>query len=291
MIFFLDKAGKLERKTAFPVKVSRVYSCDWRNFPVLPQDYIHQQYSIILRYDSDSRLCTDRINGQVMGIPFPNAVFKIPGMKIRITEDSPRSAIGFSYSSEVIELLRSWEMLPKKPFLPLSLNAELKRLIGEFNKFTRTYLTLNAPGDWIDSICFDILREIMRSQQECQLKNRIPEIRIREVELYFQHNFDKKLDLDAVAEMFNFSHTSFYQYWKNTYHITPHQYIEKLKLRAAAFRLLQSKEPLSLIAEELQFPKTSIFYRKFREYFHTTPAEFRKNRDHWKKVLSESSME
>jgi len=291
MVFFFGEAGKLKRKTSFPIKVLRLYSCDWKNYPVLLQDYIHQQYSVVLRYDSDSKLCMDKINGQVMGIPFPNVVFKIPGMKIRITESSPRSTIGFSYSAEVFELLQSWKMLPKEPFLPLSVNTELKRLIGEFNKFTRIYPTLNNPGDLIDSICFDILREIMYSQQGCLVKDRTPEIRIKEAELYFQHHYDKKLDIDAVAEMFAFSHTSFYQIWKNTYHITPHQYIDKLKLRAAAFRILQSSEPLSVISDELQFSGTAVFHRKFREYFHTTPAEFRKNRDHWKKVLAKSFTE
>ena len=285
MAFFFKQAGKLLRKTSFPIKVSRLYSCDWKHFPVVEDDYIHDQYSVVLRYDSDSKLCMDKINGQVMGIPFPNVVFKFPGMKIRITEDSPRSAIGFSYSAEVIELLHSWAMFPKEPFLPLSPSSELNRLIGDFIKFSRIYTTLSDPGDKIDSICFNILREIS-SQQDRPGRNLRPEIRIQEVELYFRHHYDEKLDMEAVADQFGFSHTSFYQNWKRIYHTTPHRYINELRLRSAAFRLLQSSQPLSVITEELQFPGTSYFHRKFREYFHTTPAEFRRNREHWKKELS-----
>lgn len=286
MAFFLEKAEKLTRRTSFPVKVSRLYSCDWKHFPVLKEDYIHSQHSIVVRYDSDSELCMDKINGRVMGIPFPNVVFKFPGMKIRITEDSPRSAIGFSYSADVVEMLHSWGMFPKEPFLPLSTSPELNRLIGEFNKFTRTYPTLNNPGDRIDSICFNILREIITARQDRRSRNRRPEIRIQEVELYFQHHYDEKLDMETVANQFGFSHTSFYQNWKKIYHTTPHNYVDELRLRSAAFRLLQSSQPLSTIAEELQFPGTSYFHRKFREHFHTTPAEFRRNREYWKKELS-----
>ena len=289
MSFFFGEAGKLDRKTAFPVKVLRLYSCDWKSFPVPTQDYIHQQYSVLLRYDSDSKLCMDKINGRVMAIPFPNVVFKIPGMKIRITEVSPRSVIGFSYSAEVFNLLRSWEMLPQEPFLPLSVNAELKRLIEEFNKFTHTYQTLSDPGDKIDSICFGILREIIHSQQGSPQANRTPISRIKEVELYFQHHYDEKLELTAIAEQFGFSHTSFYQYWKKIYHTTPHSYVDDLKIRSAAIRLLQSSRPLAVIAEELHFPGSSYFHRKFREHFHTTPAEFRRNREHWEKVLFPAS--
>lgn len=290
MAFFLWKAGKLDRETSFPVKVSRLYSCDWKHFAVTKRDYIHNQHSIVLRYDSDSKLCMDKINGRVMGIPFPNVVFKFPGMKIRITEDSPRSAIGFSYPAEVVELLHSWGMFPKEPFLPLTASPELKRLIGDFNKFTRIYPTLRNPGDRIDSICFNILREIISSRQNTLRRNRTPEIRIQEAELYFQHHYDEKLDMDAVADQFGFSHTSFYQNWKKIYHTTPHRYVDELRLRTAAFRLLQSSQPLSVIAEELQFPGTTYFHRKFREYFHTTPAEFRRNREHWKEELSRTSV-
>ena len=223
-----------------------------------------------------------------MGIPYPNVVFKFPGMKISFTDDSPRSTIGFSYPAEVIKLLHSWGMFPKEPFLPLTTTPELKRLIGEFIKLSRIYPTLTNPGDIIDRICFNILQEIVTSRPETQRKNRTSDIRIQEVELYFQHHYDEKIDMDAVADQFGFSHTSFYQNWKKIYHSTPHRYIEELRLREAAFRLLQSSQPLSVIAEELQFPGSSYFYRKFRKHFHTTPAEFRRNREHWQKVLSES---
>lgn len=287
MAFVFLNAEKLKRSTSFPVKVSRLYFCGWKRFQVSEQDYIYGQQEITLRYDSDSKVCMDKINGQVMGIPFPNVVFKFPGMKIRIADDSPRSAIGFSYSAEVIELLRSWGMFPTELFLPLTANSELKRLIGEFQKFTRTYPTLTAPGDRIDGICFGILREIMLSRQRTRIRNRTPEIRIKEVELYFRHHYDEKLDLDAVAEQFGFSHASFYQYWKKTYHTTPHHYVEELKLRAAAFALLHSGQSLAAIIQGLQFPGASAFHRKFREYFNTTPAEFRRNREHWKKELSQ----
>lgn len=286
MAFVFLKAEKLKRSTSFPVRVSRLYSCDWKQFPISEQDYIYGQQEITLRYDSDSKLCIDKINGQVMGIPFPNVVFKFPGMKIRIADNSPRSVIGFSYSAEVISLLRSWDMFPDEPFLPLPESVELNHLIGEFLKFTRIYPTLSYPGDWIDGICFNLLREILLFKQGGGVRNRAPEVRIREVELYFRHHYDEKLDLDAVAKQFGFSHASFYQYWKKTYHTTPHHYVDELKLRAAAFCLLHSGQSLAAIVKGLQFPGASSFHRKFRNHFHTTPAEFRRNREHWKKELS-----
>ena len=286
MAFFVSHAENLKRATAFPVKVSRLCAGNWKRIPAAGRDYIYDRQEITLRYDSAAKLCMDTIDGQVMGIPFPNVVFKSPGMKIRIGDEFPRSAVGFSYSDEVMALLRSWGMLPEEHFLPLPASAELKRLIGEFHKFTRIYPSLNCPGDWIDGICFGILREIMLSRQGGLTRSRTPEVRIQEVELYFQRHYDEKLDLDAVAAQFGFSRAPFYLYWKKIYHTTPHRYVEMLKLRAAALRLLRSEQPLASIVEELQFPCASSFYRKFRDHFHTSPAEFRRNREYWEKKLA-----
>ena len=287
MPFVFAGAENLKRSTAFPVKVARLYAADWKRFQVLKEDYVCGYQEITLRYDSDSSLCMDKIDGRIMGIRFPNVVFKFPGMRIRIDDDSPRSAIGFSYSPEVIELLRAWKMFPEEPFLPLPANAELKRLIGEFLKFTRIYPTLNDPGDRIDGICFDILREIMRSRLGSPVRNRTPEVRIKEAELYFQHHYDERPEPDAVAKQFGFSHTSFYQYWRQTHSISPHRYVNELKLRAAALALLRSGQPISEIAARFQFPGTASFHRKFRERFQATPAEVRRNREFWEKKLPE----
>ena len=278
-------AEELKRETSFPVKVSQLYICNWQRFPVVIPDYVFKQQQITLRYDSDSKMCMDTVNGKVMGIPFPNVIFKFPGMKIRIADNAPRSAVGFSYSEETIELLRSWGMFPKEPFLPLAETAELKRLLDEIHKFIRIYPAVTYPGDWLDSICFNILREIRFSRQEFLPENRSPEIRIQEIKLYFQQHYDEKLDLDAVAGMFGFSRASFYQHWKKMYHTTPHHYVDELKLRAAAFTLLRSNQPLSMISDELKFPGASSFYRKFRNHFHTSPAEFRRNREYWEKEI------
>ena len=107
MAFFLLKTENMKRNTSFPVTVSRLFSCDWRRFPTLRQDYIYKQYEITLRYDSSSKLCMDKINGQTMGLPFPNVVFKYPGMKIRIADDSPGAP-----SASVIRLRSSNSFVP-----------------------------------------------------------------------------------------------------------------------------------------------------------------------------------
>ena len=289
MGFIFFNARKLKRSSGFPVTVSRLYSCARRSFPLTEQSAVYGRYEVTLRLDSDHRFCRDEIDGRPMDIPFPNVVFKSPGMKIKLADGIPREAIGFSYSPEVIRLLRSWGLFPEKKFMPLPQTPEFQYWINAFRKFIRIYPALDSPGDRIDGICFNILREILFDRPDTPLRDQMPEVRINEAKLYLRQHFDEKLNLDDVADKFGFSHASFYQNWKKAFRISPHRYIEDRKLEAAAFALLQTKQPLSIIVREFAFSCATSFHRKFKERFGVTPAEFRRERERWEKCLDEFS--
>ena len=154
MSFVFIDAENARRGTNFPVNVSRLYTCPRRRFPYQEQNVVFDKYEITIRLDSDCRLCQDIIDDRVMNIPFPNVVFKSPGMRIRLAGETPREAIGFTYRAEHIALLRQWNMLPDCKFMPLRLTPELHGLFNQFRKFTMFYPTLSYPGDIIDGICF-----------------------------------------------------------------------------------------------------------------------------------------
>lgn len=277
-MLILTPLGKhFERETHFPLRVSGLFQCLRRRFLGKKQSMIYNKYEITLRLDSDTPLCMDEINGVPMKLPYPNVVFKTPGMKIRIGDDSPREAIGFSYPLEVISTLREWNMLPPEPFLALTLTPELQRLVNEFSKFMTFHSELSYPGDRIDSICFEILREILLNRRLPEPAKMLPEQRIDEVERYLQYHYDEEINLDELAHRFGFSHSGFYQCWKKLHDCTPLEYIARLKIKQAASELLQSRRSIAAIARKAGFTGTALFYRKFREQFQMTPGEFRKN--------------
>ena len=275
MIILTPPGEHFKRETGFPLRVSGLYLCPRRRFTEQEQTVVYNKYEITLRLDSDTPLCTDEIDGVPMQLPYPNVVFKTPGMKIRLGDGSPREAIGFSYPLEVIATLHDWNMLPPEPFLALNMTPELQRLINEFRKFMILHTDLPYPGDRINSICFGILREILLNRRSVPNVRLLPEQRIAAVEHYLQHHFDENINLDELAERFGFSHSGFYWHWKKSKGGTPLQYIAGLKLKHAAKELLQSRRSVASIAQKAGFSGTTPFYRKFKEHFGMTPRELR----------------
>ena len=274
-------AEKLKRTTNFPLQVKGLYLCPRRNFPPSEHEIIYGKYEITIRLDSDTRLCLDEIDGVPMNIPFPNVVFKEPGMKIRLENGLPREAAGFDYDTAGMELLKSWGMLPEEKFFAIHVTEKLERLLNEFRTLVRNFEVLSNPGDRIDTLCFEILRELLLNCRRSDNLPRPPELRIAEAERYLQEHCTENLNLDEVAKLFSFSHAAFYRYWKKHRNSTPRRFIEELKLRRAARSLQESERSIVSIISEVNFPGASAFHKKFKELYGTTPGEFRK------KALSE----
>ena len=272
----LSAAAKLKRTTNFPLQVKGLYLCPRRNFPPSEHEIIYGKYEITIRLDSDTKLCLDEIDGVPMNIPFPNVVFKEPGMKIRLGNGLPREAAGFNYDTAGMELLKSWGMLPKEKFFPIHVTEKLERLLNEFRTLVRSFEVFSNPGDRIDTLCFEILRELLLNCRRSDNLPRPPEVRIAEAERYLREHCTGNLNLDEVAKLFDFSHAAFYRHWKKHRNSTPRRFVEELKLRRAAQSLLESERSIVSIISEVNFPGASAFHRKFKELFGTTPGEFRK---------------
>lgn len=286
MFFTFPEIKVLKRCTNFPLNVSRLYLCSRQSFPV-EEVVVYDRYEVTLRLEADEAVCSDEINGEVINMPFPHVIFKEPGMVIKINSPSPREAVGFSFSAEGMALLRSWGMLPPKFFMPVTMTKRLEHFLRDFRKFTFNYPSMSAPGDRIDGICFGILQEILLEHLDSPIRERTPEMRIREAELFLRHHFNEPLNLDEVAARFGFSHSAFYQCWKKYYTVSPHAFIEELKLRSAALELLQTAWTVAEVAKDVQYPGITAFHRKFKERFGATPNEFRKNPEIWQKEFPE----
>lgn len=57
---------------------------------------------------------------------------------------------------------------------------------------------------------------------------------------------------------------------------TPTEFLNELRLNAAARRLADTREDILEIAGELNFQSVSQFYHLFKAYYGMTPAAFRK---------------
>jgi AraC-like DNA-binding protein len=79
----------------------------------------------------------------------------------------------------------------------------------------------------------------------------------------------------GLARMAGLSPYHFLRAFKATTGVTPHQWLLRTRLRAAAERLAMTKASVTDIALEVGFEDLSNFTRTFRAEFGASPREYR----------------
>lgn len=91
---------------------------------------------------------------------------------------------------------------------------------------------------------------------------------------------DAALALDRLAEHAQLSPYHFLRTFERATGVTPHQYVLRARLRAAAQRLVDTRDKVIEIALECGFSDLSNFNRAFRTEFGVPPREYRSS---WKR--------
>ena len=280
MVWMSPYIGNFTRKGNFPIRVSSVFYCDDACFRNNGKGVICKSFEVSLRLGSEASRCMDRLDDRVMDIPFPNTVFKKPGMNIALAGDLPRDTIAFNFDHEQMELLDSWGLIPQKDFWEIRLTEELTRMVTRMRHLMVRY-TVGDMIDHLDWLCLQIMRELVFQCHPAPQWN-TPESRIKEAALYMLHHYDREINCDEVAARFGFSHAAFFREWKNFFEVSPKNYVLDYRLQKAARRLAETSVPVTDIVREVHFSGVTAFYRKFKKRYGMTPDFFRRNPDRQK---------
>jgi AraC family transcriptional regulator len=95
--------------------------------------------------------------------------------------------------------------------------------------------------------------------------------------LYIQTHLEQDLNLDLLAERVGFSTFHFHRIFRQTIGEPVKEYIRRLRLERAAYRLKISEQTILQIALDAGFKTHESFTRAFERQFNITPSEFRTN--------------
>lgn len=93
---------------------------------------------------------------------------------------------------------------------------------------------------------------------------------------YIQENIYKNITVGSVADALNITRNHFSKIFKENFQITPHEYINRLKLKNAESLLKTTNYRISEIADLLNYPDIYTFSKAFKRVYKKTPLEFRK---------------
>jgi AraC family transcriptional regulator len=99
-----------------------------------------------------------------------------------------------------------------------------------------------------------------------------------------ESNLSSKISLRMLAHQAGLSPFHFLRSFEQVTGLTPHQYLRRARLRAAAARLKADRERVLDVALDCGFGDVSNFNRAFQHEFGTSPLNFRAGRLNWVSV-------
>jgi len=106
--------------------------------------------------------------------------------------------------------------------------------------------------------------------------NHKDEDRINKVYEYVEKNYQKNVDIRAVADLANLTIPSFCRYFKKISHITYTDFVNEYRINQAC-RLLFENKPIADICFEVGFNNISHFNKAFKQLKGLSPREYKSN--------------
>jgi len=100
-------------------------------------------------------------------------------------------------------------------------------------------------------------------------------ILVRDIIYYLNENFNKKITIDSLSEVFNTNRTTINEVFKEYMNNTVMSYLNSLRLKVAGFMLQNTNMEIKEIMMNVGICDYSRFDRIFKKYSGTTPKEYR----------------
>jgi AraC-like DNA-binding protein len=95
--------------------------------------------------------------------------------------------------------------------------------------------------------------------------------------IFAQQNLDRELDLQTLGSKYGYSPFHFQRLFSSALGETPKEYIQRLRLEKAAYKLQITDESVFDICLSVGFKNHETFTRAFRRYFGSAPRDCRKH--------------
>ena len=103
----------------------------------------------------------------------------------------------------------------------------------------------------------------------------VPATEFGPVLAYLRDHYHEPITNQQLARLAHLSVRAFERKFHASFHVTPHEYLRKLRLHMASRALVYTNQPLAIVALNCGFVDQSHFSREFRRHFGRTPRDYR----------------
>ncbi len=97
---------------------------------------------------------------------------------------------------------------------------------------------------------------------------------------FMKANFQKKLNLNQVADHVGLSRSHFSKQFKKAFNVSPVNFLVKYRLMVAASMLISTDYSIEYISNYCGYNDYNYFSNQFHQHYHYSPTNFRRNRRH-----------
>lgn len=150
-------------------------------------------------------------------------------------------------------------------------NCNLTHYFEEIERVQKNYA--DEYEKMIDIISVILHRMFIHIKNSLQKSNyNLPQ----QIQRYLDANIEKKITIDELSKIFNYSKNQIINVFKDSYGITPYRYFLERKIDIAKLYLSNTQYSINDIAHILSFSDQNYFSAEFKKITSISPSEYRK---------------
>ena len=102
------------------------------------------------------------------------------------------------------------------------------------------------------------------------------EEKVKEMMRFIAESYKEELPIEGIAQAAHVSKRVCFRLFQENLHMTPVEYIRSVRLKEAAHKLVDTRDPITQIGYACGLGAPSYFGKLFREQYGCTPGEYRK---------------
>jgi len=152
-------------------------------------------------------------------------------------------------------------------------------IAGEVRQLLRRMLYEQSVGGTLNELNLkillaELLLTLARSREEKEFKD-ADDLRAKRLRDYLDTHYFEAIDATEISTRTGISVRHINTIFKESYHMTPMQYLTKIRIEIAKRMLIETDKDIVSICFEIGFESLSTFYRAFKQYTEFSPKVYR----------------
>jgi len=191
-------------------------------------------------------------------------------------------------TERAIQRINAWAVIRKKEECPEIANSIIE--IVEVMKEQREFYLEEARG-LVEALLIKIARMSQTRDEEKKAESQDKAANaISRVVDYISQNYMEQLRVEELADIYHFSETHFRRVFSEHMQMSPLEYINLVRIKAACEYLKSTDKSMTEIAQLCGFTTNSTFNRNFGRIMGMTPGQWRKRPENYEQKLLKFSI-